>query len=502
MDSTWLIVAVIVLYLAVMAVISFTSARSAKTPKSFADGGRVFPAVFIGFLLGSEFIGTSATIGTAQEAYSSGISSAWNIASLGAGFILFSLLLARKFSDLGENTISGALSRAYGERVRTATSVIMVCALLIVSVATYSGGGAVLASLLGIDRVWAIGIVGVLATVYVSVGGMRSVVYTNLVHALTMFAGIVLLAVIGTGRAGGLGELRAALPEQMFAFDGVGWAQIMAWMIAGVGATFATQYVVQAITTVGDRRKAQTASTYAAVFLLPYGVLAALVGMCSAVLYPGIDSIRAIPALAVDLDPLLSGLVIAGLSGAMFGTIAALTVGASTLLLKDFYQPYFNRERSPAKDLVFIRTATAVAGLLPITLALFASDILAVTFLAKSLRAALAVLVVLMFYAPRFGTRGGAFWSILIALPATLGWYLVGEPYGIDNAYIAVATPLVVMAVSGLLPRRRAGAKHTAGSAADEPAAEPEPAPAQQDAPAPGAGTAHRPAPAPDDPAP
>src|SRR5690625_1324520 len=126
--------------MALMAVISFLSARSSRTPKSFADGGRAFPAIFIGFLLGSEFIGTSATIGTAQEAYSSGISSAWNIASLATGFVLFSFLLARKFSDLGENTISGALSRAYGGRVRTATSVIMICALLIVSVATYSGG--------------------------------------------------------------------------------------------------------------------------------------------------------------------------------------------------------------------------------------------------------------------------------------------------------------------------------------------------------------------------
>ncbi|MBQ0925615.1 sodium:solute symporter family transporter [Saccharopolyspora endophytica] len=40
-----------------------------------------------------------------------------------------------------------------------------------------------LSSLLNLDRSLAIVLVGALATAYVSVGGMRSVVYTNVLHA-------------------------------------------------------------------------------------------------------------------------------------------------------------------------------------------------------------------------------------------------------------------------------------------------------------------------------
>ncbi|WP_246537437.1 hypothetical protein [Saccharopolyspora endophytica] len=98
---------------------------------------------------------------------------------------------------------------------------------------------------------------------------------------------------------------------------------------------------MQAITTVGDSTKAQRAGFYSALILIPYGILAALIGVCAAALFPGIKSIQAMPALIVELDPL------------------------------------------------------------PIVLALYASDVLAVAFLAKALRAALAVLVLLMFYAPR-----------------------------------------------------------------------------------------------------
>ena len=83
---------------------------------------------------------------------------------------------------------------------------------------------------------------------------------------------------------------------------------------------------MQAITTVGDSTKARRAGFYSALILIPYGILAALIGVCAAALFPGIKRIQAMPALIVELDPL------------------------------------------------------------PIVLALYASDVLAVTFLAKALR--------------------------------------------------------------------------------------------------------------------
>jgi SSS family solute:Na+ symporter len=454
MSPAWIVLLMVVAYMIVLGTMSFVVRRSSRTSEGFASGGRVFPAALIGFLLMSEFIGTSATLGTAQEAYSVGISAAWNVIALAIGFVLFSLFVAKRYKALGENTISGALARTYGEGVRTATSLIMICALLIVAVAIYASGGAILSTLLGIDRDWAIVIVGVLATVYVVVGGMRSVVYTNVVHAVMKLVAVALLAAIGVSRVGGIEGLRAALPASSFSLDAVGWAQIFAWLIAGIGAIFATQYVVQAVTTVRDPGQAQRAGFYSALLLVPFGILAAAVGMVSAVLYPDIKSIDALPALAVDIDPLLTGLVMCGLVGAILGSIAALIIGSSTLMLKDFYRPYFNRAGDDRKDVVFLRVATFAAGVVPIALALFAENVLAVTFLAKSLRAALAVLIVLMFYKPRYGSSRGAVVSILAALVATTGWFLAGDPFGIDNAYIAVATPLVIMTGVHLLQRR------------------------------------------------
>src|SRR3546814_9178628 len=94
----------------------------------------------------SEFIGTAVSVGTAQLGYSKGISAAWNVFALALGFVLLGLILARKYKELGLNTISGVLASRYGQNTRIAASVLKICALEIIAVSIYESGGAVLRS--------------------------------------------------------------------------------------------------------------------------------------------------------------------------------------------------------------------------------------------------------------------------------------------------------------------------------------------------------------------
>ncbi|MET0290528.1 MAG: sodium:solute symporter family protein [Pseudoxanthomonas sp.] len=444
----------VVLYMVILSLISFWSLRHSRNAGSYTSGtghgAKAIPAALIGLLLMSEFIGTTASVGTAQYAYQYGVSAGWNVAVLGIGFLVFSFLLARKYKELGENTISGVLAKTYGPKVKIATSVIMMFALQIVAVSTYASGGAVLAPLLGIDRQLAIIVLGVLAAVYVGVGGMRSVIYTNVVHGLVIILGIFLALWFGVDRIGGWQALRAQTPPEFWSLTKVGWPQIIAWLVAGAGATFATQYVIQAIATVSDGQKARRASVYAALYLIPFGFAAALVGLCALVLYPSIESLQAFPTLIADMDRVMATIVVSGLAAAAFGTISALNIGTATLLLKDFYLPITGRASDDPRSLFFVRAATILVGAAPLLLSLFAADVVKVTFLAKALRAALAVLVFMAFYSPRFGTRTGAIISIALSLVGTIGWFLAGNPYGIDNAYVALTIPLVVMTLSHL----------------------------------------------------
>jgi SSS family solute:Na+ symporter len=458
MQTNYVALAVVAAYMAALGLLTSIVQRSVTTATTFTSGttGSGVPAVLVGLMLMSEFIGTSASVGTAQEAYVSGISAAWNIIALGAGFLFYAWFLAGKYKESGHNTISGVFAEVYGPSTKVATSLVMIFALQIVAVALYAGGGAILSVLLAVDRTLATVICGVVAVLYVFVGGMRSVVYTNVIHSLMKYAGVGVALYFGLTRVGGFQELQARLPPAMFSWTNVGVSQIFAWFIAGIGATFSTQYVIQAINTVDTRQKAQVASFSAALLLVPFGIATALIGMCSLVLFPGIKSINAFSALIADMNGPMAGIVAAGLAASLFGTISAISVSTATLLYKDFYTRFVKAD-DESRSLVFVRATTVIVGLLPIVLAIYTPNVLQITFLAKAIRASLSVLVLLVFYAPWLGTRGGALVSILGSMVATIAWFLMGNPFGIDNAYVALVVPLVVMGTSSLLAWIRTG---------------------------------------------
>jgi SSS family solute:Na+ symporter len=312
----------------------------------------------------------------------------------------------------------------------------------------------VLAPLLSVTGSTAVVIAGFVGVLYVSLGGMRSVIYTNVIHAILKYLGVMIALVFAISMAGGFRHIGEVLPPEMFSATGVGLSQIFAWLAAGVGAVFSTQYVVQAISAVPDGARATRASFYAALLLVPFGIAAAFLGVAAAVAFPGIKPLRAFPEVIAHMGNVSASIVVAGLAGSLLGTISALNIGTATLIYKDFYLPITGRSGEDGSSLVFVRVATIVVGLLPIPLAILSTQILALTFLGKALRASLAILVLLAFYAPKFGTSGGALVSIILALLGTIGWYLAGNPSGVDNAYIAVIIPIVVMTISNFFRDR------------------------------------------------
>jgi solute:Na+ symporter, SSS family len=460
MQTNFLALAIVIGYMVSLGLLTTVVQRSVTTTTTFTSGTSGHsgvPAVLVGLMLMSEFIGTSASVGTAQEAYRFGISASWNIIALGAGFLLYAYFLAGKYKEAGHNTISAVFADVYGPQTKIATSLVMIFALQIVAVALYAGGGAILSALLAVDRTLATVICGIVAVFYVFMGGMKSVVYTNVIHSLMKYIGIGVALYFGLTKVGGFQELQARLPSEMFSWTNVGWGQIFAWFIAGIGATFSTQYVIQAINTVETRQKAKAASLYTALLLVPFGIATALIGMCSLALFPHIKSINAFSALIEDMNGVTAGVVAAGLAASLFGTIAAISVATATLLYKDFYTRFVTKHGDEKRSLNFIRVTTIVVGLLPIALAIYTPNILQMTFLAKAIRASLSVLVLLVFYAPWFGTKTGALLSILGSLVATIAWFMLGNPFGIDNAYVALVVPLIIMGVSSMVEPIRTG---------------------------------------------
>ena len=74
------------------------------------------------------------------------------------------------------------------------------------------------------------------------------------------------------------------------------------------GAIFATQFIIQAITSSKSERS-EKSTLYAALLCLPLAIAIGIIGVAARYLYPDIDPIYAFPVFLQHMNPILSAIV-------------------------------------------------------------------------------------------------------------------------------------------------------------------------------------------------
>jgi len=457
MERITIIFGIVIAYIIISTLVGMSSLKKTKDTTSFMTAKKQMGPWVVGILMMSEFIGTGSTLGTAQTAYEKGFAAAWNLVTLGVGYLLYAYFMAPKFQALGEYTISGALARKYGHGVRVVVSMTMIYALTTVNVSMYTGGAATIASLLQIPIGTAVFIIGVVTILSVALGGMRGVGQANLIHASFKYLGLIVVAWTGWQLLQGKPELIATVPEAHFTMSGIPTSTLIAWSVANIGAVFSTQYVIQCISSLSSPAEAKKASIIASITIVPIGFLAAYIGVSSRAMFPNIKSVMALPAFFNVMDPWLAGIAVAGIIAATFVTILACQLGATALIMKDFVVPIVKPDEK--KQIVLTRVIAILIGLAPIPFALYVPGLLKTLFFARALRTAVAVVALFMFYGPNIGSNKSATAGLILSVAGTTIWFILGNPYGIDNIFVAAAIPALVMIADRLFFQKNGDAK-------------------------------------------
>jgi SSS family solute:Na+ symporter len=449
-----------IIFIAIAAYIAFTGWLTyrlrSRTNADYMVGSRAMPALVVGVLLMSEFIGAKSTIGTAQEAFQSGMAAAWSVIGASLGFLLFGLFFAGRIYGTGEYTISAAISQRYGRGTMTMVSIIMIYALLLVNVGNYVSGAAAISQILGMKLSWSMVIIALVSTFYHVFGGMKGIAYVTLLHSALKLAGIAILAAVAVTAAGGVPELQASLPPDYFSWDGkIGIATIVAWTIATIGAIFSTQYIIQAISSTANAREARKAALYASLFCFPIGFMLAAIGVAAKLVQPDLESLYALPMFLGRMPLWMATAVTVSLVASVFVSVSTVALAIASLVIRDFYVPW----RAPDADQQFraTRIAAIVIAFLPLLFALFVPEILKLSFFTRALRLSIAIVAVIGLTLPHYATARGATLALGASAAMTTGWYLLDNPGGIDNIYVALVVPLIVIFIERLFGRAPSG---------------------------------------------
>ena len=206
--------------------------------------------------------------------------------------------------------------------------------------AMYTGGAATIASLLEVSIQTAVWIIGAATILNVTLGGIRGVGHANLIHASFKYMGLIVVALVGWGLLQTKPQAIEMIPKSHFSPTGVGVSTLIAWTLANIGAVFSTQYVIQCIGSLSTPEDAKKASIVASITIVPIGLFAAFIGIASRGLFPDIKSVMAMPVFFNVMNPWLAGIAVSGIIAATFVTILACQLGATALIMKDFYIPF------------------------------------------------------------------------------------------------------------------------------------------------------------------
>ena len=83
---------------------------------------------------------------------------------------------------------------------------------------------------------------------------------------------------------------------------------------------------------------------------------------------------------------------------------------------------------------------------------LFVPEVLKLSFFTRAIRLSISVVASIAFYLPVYKSTRGANAGLIGACVVTTVWYLLGDPFGINNMYVALITPAVIMVIDRLIP--------------------------------------------------
>ncbi len=374
---------IVVFYLVAVTAFGLWASRGIRTTKDFFLAGRSLPWWVAGMSMVVSDIGAKDMIGLAGDAYRFGIVMMnFDFVGCTLPLLVAAFLFIPFFWNSEVYTIPEYLGRRYNAAVRTFFAIIWsffmvgtIATILVSAAAMFEG-------LLGWSFWLSVGVTCVLVGVYTVSGGLRAVVYTDVVSCVVLIAGAALMCIIGLNEIGGFGALADSVSRQTWtaehydllpstSHEAYPWPAVILGLgfVLGPAYWIGNQAIVQRTLGTKSARDARASYVLCAVIKLVFPVLLVLPGLLAIGLFARElgpptehwDANQVLPLMVVRLVPkgamgLLMGAFVAG----VMANLDSYINSASTLMVTDLYRPFVNPKASDARCLALGRVAVVI----------------------------------------------------------------------------------------------------------------------------------------------
>lgn len=442
--------------------VGLCAARHVTSAEGYSLGGRSAGTMMVAGSIAGTVVGGGATVGTAQLAYTIGLSAWWFTLGSGVAFFLMGIFYARPLRAAGRTTIPEVLAAQYGKSAGTMASVVASAGILLSAVASALPGIGILSAVLGIAPWPAAGVLLFLTILYTFFGGMKSagvggLLKMGIIWGSLLFAGVAAYEALPSGAA-----FSAAFPPLPWqSLFGGGAAAALANLFALIVGVLCTQTYVQAIFSAASPATAAAGAFTAALIVIPVGLPSVAVGLYMHLYQPDTMPLLVLPTFLVQHTPdWLGGVALGGLLLSLVGSIGGLSLGIGTMLTHDILAPRLDL-RDPRSMLHLSRGVVLFVMVLAAFIAIrnLHSGVLSWNYLSMALRGGGIFLPLsLALFFPRCIPPRWGLYSIALSTAGAVGASLLPSP-PLHPLFIGLLISAGVLAVGAILRHGKAEGK-------------------------------------------
>jgi solute:Na+ symporter, SSS family len=343
--------AVMAAYVVIVGVIGWRVTRRSPTGDELFLAGRSLGWGVVGLSLFASNISSTTLIGLPGAAFETGISVA-NYEWMAALVLVFSaFFIMPRLLRAGVTTVPEWLEQRFDGRLRRYLSAVSIVLSIVLDTAgsLYAGAVVLMTFIPGLTLGVTCAAMALLAGLYTIAGGLRAVVYTDVLQTTVLLLGSALLCgivlaefdfswtlirdTVGTGRLSLVRPLDDPAMPWLGLLVGVPVLGFYYWTM--------NQYVAQRILGARNVEQATKGALLAAALKLLPLLLMVLPGALAASLFGDLQrGDQVFPTLVRELAPVgLAGLILAGLIAAIMSSVDSALNSASTLITVDFVRP-------------------------------------------------------------------------------------------------------------------------------------------------------------------
>ena len=462
-----------IVIIAITLAITWWAARRNRSTASFYVAGGGITGWQNGLAIAGDYMSAASFLGIAGAIALNGFNGFFYSLGYLVAYLVVLFVVAEPLRNLGKYTLADALTTRFN-----ASAIRSVAALNTMAISTFYmiaqlvGAGAIIKLLLGWEYQTSIIVIGMLMTIYVVFGGMLATTWVQIVKAILLMGGTIVLTVMvlshfnfnpiafmdGVSAKLGQGMLTPPAPSTVSA--GLNNISLNLALVLG---TAGVPHILIRFFTVPDAKTARKSVVYATFIIGLFYLMTPILGY-GAAYFVGQDVIKQANAAGNLAAPLLAqqlggSLFLAFISAVAFATIlavvAGLVISAASAFAHDFYANVLKKGNATEREqMVAARYASCGIALFSILLALGAQKMNVSYLVALALCVAastnLPVILLTLFW-KKFNT-GGAVTGMLVGLIGSIGLILI-SPNVMDakTALFPLSSPAIVSVPLGFL---------------------------------------------------